>query len=141
MRAACQFRRSGNPEPPAGFENGSPACGTELRLFSRELTLAVLRPSGCAGFFSGCHERELLSSLRAQASPCGASHLGARMPGHTGSRSACPRQKAQARCLWRGLHCSRACGIFLDQGSTLCLLHWQVNSLPLNPPGKPCINP
>ena len=26
-----------------------------------------------------------------------------------------------------------ACGIFLDQGSNLCLLHWQVDALP----GKP----
>ena len=29
-----------------------------------------------------------------------------------------------------GLSCSAARGIFLDQGSNLCLLHWQVNSLP-----------
>ena len=31
-------------------------------------------------------------------------------------------------------------GIFLTQGSNpslLCLLHWQVDSLPLAPPGKP----
>ena len=27
------------------------------------------------------------------------------------------------------LSCSTACGIFLDQGSHLCLLHWQVDSL------------
>ena len=26
--------------------------------------------------------------------------------------------------------CSTACGIFLDQGSNPCLLHWQVDSLP-----------
>ena len=33
-------------------------------------------------------------------------------------------------------------GVFLTQGSTpylLSLLHWQVGSLPLGPPGKPCI--
>ena len=29
-----------------------------------------------------------------------------------------------------GLSCSEACGIFLDQGSKLCPLHWQVDSLP-----------
>ena len=28
-------------------------------------------------------------------------------------------------------------GIFLTQGSNLALLHWQVGSLPLAPPGKP----
>ena len=26
--------------------------------------------------------------------------------------------------------CSRACGIFLDQSSNLCALHWQADSLP-----------
>ena len=29
-----------------------------------------------------------------------------------------------------GLGCSKACGIFPDQGSNLCFLHWQVDSLP-----------
>ena len=31
-----------------------------------------------------------------------------------------------------GLSCSEACGIFPDQGSNPCLLHWQVDCLPLN---------
>ena len=30
-----------------------------------------------------------------------------------------------------------ACGIFLDQGSNPCLLHWQVDSLPLSHQGSP----
>ena len=30
----------------------------------------------------------------------------------------------------RRLSCSKACGIFLDQGSNLCLLPWQADSLP-----------
>ena len=29
-------------------------------------------------------------------------------------------------------------GIFPTQGSNLCLLHWQTDSLPLELPGKPC---
>ena len=33
--------------------------------------------------------------------------------------------------------CSTACGIFLDQGLNLCLLHWQVDSLPVNHQGNP----
>ena len=40
---------------------------------------------------------------------------------------------------WSGLHFLLQ-GIFLTQGSNphlLCLLHWQVVSLPLAPPGKP----
>ena len=34
-----------------------------------------------------------------------------------------------------GLSCSTSCRIFLDQGSNLCLLHWQVDST--ESPGKP----
>ena len=30
------------------------------------------------------------------------------------------------------LSCSTTCGIFLDQGSNPCLLHWQADSLPLS---------
>ena len=35
-----------------------------------------------------------------------------------------------------GLSCSAACGIFLDQGSNPCPLHWQAD-LTTVPPGKP----
>ena len=35
------------------------------------------------------------------------------------------------------LSCSEACGIFLDQGSNLCLLHWQVASYHLSHQGSP----
>ena len=34
------------------------------------------------------------------------------------------------------LSCSPACGIFPDQGSNLCLLHWQVDSYPLHHQGS-----
>ena len=36
----------------------------------------------------------------------------------------------------QGLSCSAACGIFPDQGSNLCLLHWQAN-LPQSHQGSP----
>ena len=36
-----------------------------------------------------------------------------------------------------GLSCSKARGIFLDQGLKLCLLHWQADSLPLSHQGSP----
>ena len=42
------------------------------------------------------------------------------------------------------LSCSEACGIFLDQRSNPCLLHWQADSLPLTHLGSPlrlCILP
>ena len=37
------------------------------------------------------------------------------------------------------LSCPAACGVSLDQGSNLRLLHWQADSLPLEPLGKPYI--
>ena len=36
-----------------------------------------------------------------------------------------------------GLSCSTACGILLDQGWNLCLLHWEVGSLLLSHQGSP----
>jgi len=37
----------------------------------------------------------------------------------------------------KGLSCFTACENFLDQGLNLCLLHWQVDSLPLSHQGSP----
>ena len=37
------------------------------------------------------------------------------------------------------LSCSMACGIFPDQGSNLCLLHWEVDSLPYSHEGSPSL--
>ena len=36
-----------------------------------------------------------------------------------------------------GLSCSQACGIFLDQESNPCPLHWQADSYPLRHQGSP----
>ena len=36
-----------------------------------------------------------------------------------------------------GPSCSTACGIFPDQGSNLCPLHWQADSYPLRHQGSP----
>ena len=36
-----------------------------------------------------------------------------------------------------GLSCFLACRIFPDQGLNPCLLHWQVDSLPLSHEGSP----
>ena len=38
-----------------------------------------------------------------------------------------------------GFSCSSACGISPDQGWNPCLLHWQVDSLPLSHQGSPII--
>ena len=37
-----------------------------------------------------------------------------------------------------GTSCSAACGIFPDQGSNPCALHWQADSQPLHHQGSPC---
>ena len=37
-----------------------------------------------------------------------------------------------------GPSCSAACGIFPDQGSNPCPLHWQADSQPLHHQGSPC---
>ena len=50
----------------------------------------------------------------------------------TGSR------RAGSVVLAHGLGCSAACGIFPDQGSNLCPLHWQADSQPLHHQGSPC---
>ena len=40
----------------------------------------------------------------------------------------------------QGLRCSLACGVFPDQGLNPCLLHWQVDSLPLSNQGSPDVD-
>ena len=75
---------------------------------------------GCAGssrllrLFSNCGEQKLLSGCGVQASHCS-------------SFSCCETQTLKHR-----LRGSKARGIFLDQGLTPCLLHWQADSLPLS---------
>ena len=39
---------------------------------------------------------------------------------------------SRAQWLWRGLSCFATCGIFQNQGSNPCLLHWPMDSLPLS---------
>ena len=52
----------------------------------------------------------------------------------TGSR------RAGSVVVAHGPSCSTACGIFSDQGSNLCPLHWQADSQPLRHQGSPCQN-
>ena len=40
-----------------------------------------------------------------------------------------------------GLSCFAVCGIFPDQGSNWCALHWQVDSYPLHYQGSPICHP
>ena len=45
--------------------------------------------------------------------------------------------RAGSAAVAHGPSCSAACGIFPDQGSNPCPLHWQVDSQPLNHQGSP----
>ena len=55
----------------------------------------------------------------------------------TGSAVAAPGlQSTSSIVVAHGLSCSTACGIFPEQGSNLCLLHWQADSLPLSHQGS-----
>ena len=51
----------------------------------------------------------------------------------TGSR------RAGSVVVAHGLSCSAACGIFPDQGSNPCALHWQADSQPLHHQGSPTL--
>ena len=77
--------------------------------------------------FSSCDKRRLFSGCSAWDSPCGGfSSCGTQTLGLMGSVVVVHR-----------LTCHLARGIFLGQGSNLCLLYWQVDSLPLKHQGSP----
>ena len=59
--------------------------------------------------------------------------------GHVGFSSCGTQALAGSVDVVDGLRCFVACGIFLDRGSNLCLLHWQADSLPLSHQGSPRI--
>ena len=44
--------------------------------------------------------------------------------------------RARSILVAHGLRCPSACGVFLDQGSSLCPLRWQAGSLPLDHRGS-----
>ena len=97
-------------------------------LFSlKYLFLVVLGLHCYAWAFSSCGEWGLLSSCVARASHCGGFFCcRAWAPGTWASVLAAP-----------GLGCCEACGIFLDQGSNPCPLHWQADSYALFQQGSP----
>ena len=64
--------------------------------------------------------------------------LGPQWLWHMGSVAAAPGLwSTGSTVVAHGLSCSTACGIFLDWRSNQCLLHWQVDSLPLSHQGSP----
>ena len=102
------------------------------------------RSSLLCGLFSSCSEQGQLCSCNAWASYCiGFSCCGAQgmfrlqQLGHLGSVVVAPGLSTGSVIVAHKLSCSAACGIFPDQGSNPCLLHWQANSLPLSHQGSP----
>ena len=71
-------------------------------------------------------------------------HSSSRCAGLSLSRPLLLRSKGSRRAgsaiVAHGPSCSAACGIFPDQGSNLCPLHWQADSQPLRHQGSPDIS-
>ena len=101
--------------------------------------LAVLGLHCCVDFFSSCSNQGLLCSWDAPASPCSRfSCCGVRALGAWDSGAAAPSFSGLGSIVVTlRLSCSAACGIFPDQGSNLCLLYWQMDSLSLSHQGSP----
>ena len=78
----------------------------------------------CLLAFSSCSEWGLLSSCSLQASHCaGLSCCGARL--YSSGTSIVERWLSSSA---HRPSCSEVCGLFPNQGSNLCPLHWQVDS-------------
>ena len=92
--------------------------GSSLGVASRATHRCGARTSHCRGF-----------------SCCGAQALGPAGFSSCGSRAL--EHRLSSRCGARKLSCFSACGIFLDQGSNLCLLHRQGDSATLSHQGSP----
>ena len=113
-----------------------PSCylGFSSDIFLTVVYLWLCWVSVAAGLFSSCSP---------QASHgCGFPCCGAQSLRHLGFNSFSSRTlehslNSQPPPVAHGFSCSWACGIFPDQGLKLCLLHWQVNSLPLSHQGRP----
>ena len=120
--------------------SGSPAGGDGERAFSWDFFENLLLYFGCpgsallCGLFPGCSEQGLLWSCSGWASCRGGfSCFKTQALGTWASVVAAPwLESAHSLVGVCGLSCSAAYGIFPNQGSTLCLLHWQVYSLPLS---------
>ena len=81
----------------------------------------------CVWAFFSCNEQGLLCYGALTSHCCGISCCRARALGEQASVVTAHR-----------FSCPTACGIPLDQGLNLCLLHWQADSLPLSYQGSPC---
>ena len=132
----CQSQSPNSSQCPPAFP---PQKISYISFFFKKnyLFLAVLGLRCCARAFSSCGEQGLLfvavsGLLTAVASLVVEHRLKAhriQQFQHAGSVVvARGLQSAGSVVVVHGLSCSAACGIFPDQGSNLCPLHWQVDS-------------
>ena len=93
-------------------------------------------------FIFGCTGSLLLRAGPLQLRRVGATlHRGA-WASHRGVLSRCGARAPGTRAsvvAAHGLSCSAACGIFPDQGSNPCPLHWQADSQPWRHQGSPVL--
>ena len=88
--------------------------------------------------FPSCGEQWLLSSRGARVSRCGGFSWCRATGVFVAPVFVAPRlQSTGSLVVVRGFSCSAACGIFLNQSSNPCLLHWHVDFLPLSHQGSP----
>ena len=100
-----------------------------LFIYLFNLFMAVLGLRFCARAFSSCGKQGPLSSR------CmGLSLSRPLLLRSTGSR------RAGSVIVAHGPSCSAACGIFPDQSSNPCPLHWQADSQPLHHQGSPAFS-
>ena len=110
------------------------------------LFMAALGLCCCAWAFSSCSKRgllfvalcRLLIAVAFLVVEHGLQVLGLQQLWHVGSVVVTRGlQSAGSVVVAHGLSCSVACGIFLDQGSNWCPLHWQVDSQSPHHQGSP----
>ena len=110
--------------------------------------VAALGPRCCARAVSSCGEwgpllvaiRRLLIVVSSLVVEHGLQVRGLQQLWHAGSVVvAHGLQSAGSAVVAHGLSCSVACGIFPDQGSNPCSLHWQADSQSLCHQGSPSI--
>ena len=115
-------------EEPGGLHSkGSQRVGQDWASNTRTHCVAVLGLRCCMWAFSSCGRGCSLAAvgwhLTAVASPVAERGLEGTWPSGVVLR----------------LSCCVACGFFLEQGSNLCSLHWQVDAPPLDHQGNPRI--
>ena len=110
------------------------------------LFLAALGPCCCARALPSCGEwgplltavHGLPTAVASLAREHGLQARGPQQLWHTGPAAAARRlQSAGSVVVVHRPSCSAACGIFPDQGSNPCPLHWQADSQPLRHQGSP----